>query len=176
MNRRANPGPEGLHLPTEILATIINELASDTKDNDDTLAALAACRLAFHTLRSLATPLFFSSIQLTDSGVFHDSRETCLSNRAKNLNQILSSDDIADSVKTFRLHCRREIFGSQPNAILISKILHRLSHVQTFALNGFRRPKMGILMFSGCAKDFRSAIQAMCKSCAIFVFGLLNLM
>ena len=74
MNRTANPVPEELYLPPEIFATILNELASDTEDNDKILAALAACRLASNTLCSLATPLFFSSIQLTDSGVFHESR------------------------------------------------------------------------------------------------------
>ena len=129
MNRRAIPVPGELHLPIDILATIINELASDTEDNDEvasdtedndevtedndkTLATLAACRLASHTLCSLATPLFFSSIQLTDSVesslASNEERlkaDRLLSNRAKNLNQILSRDDIADSVKTLTLHC-----------------------------------------------------------------------
>ena len=57
-----------LHLPNEILAVIINELALDNKDNagndndndrNKILAALASCRLASHVLCSLATPLFF---------------------------------------------------------------------------------------------------------------------
>ena len=159
MNRRANPVPEELHLPLEILATILHELASDTKDNDKTLAALAACRLASHTLCSLATPLFFSSIELTDNGLFR--RALLLSNRAKKLNQILSSDAIADSVKTFMLCGQRESFASQPNGILISKILRRLSHIQTFALSGL---SSSIGRLSDWAKDITSAIQALCKS------------
>ena len=150
----SNSSLEATRLPNEILAIIINELPSDEVRK---LAALASCRLASHVLCSLATPLFFSSIQLTDSGVFHDSRETCLSNRAKNLNQILSSDDIADSVKTFMLRCHKEDFASQPNGILISKILHRLPHIQTFALRPFRDGS-GMdswILFSDLAKDFR---------------------
>jgi hypothetical protein len=154
MNRRANPVPEELHLPTEILGTIINELASDTEDNDKTLAALAACRLASHTLCSLAIPLFFSSIQLTDMS---------LSNRAKNLDQILSSDGIANSVKTLTLHCHRD--KSRENRILISEILHRLPNIQTFAWEAFHTASaMGIIRFSQTAKELRSAIQALCKS------------
>jgi hypothetical protein len=57
-----------LHLPNEILAIIINELASDIEDNEiETLAALACCRLVSHVLCSLATPLLFSSVRLTES-------------------------------------------------------------------------------------------------------------
>jgi hypothetical protein len=168
MNRRV---PERLHLPTEILATIINELASDTEDNDETLAALAACRLASHTLCSLAIPLFFSSIHLTDSAVppFANSKKRgckLLKNRATHLNHILSSDDIADSVKTLTLHCYTKNFETQENGVLISKILHRLPHIQTFALEAFDTADsgIGIPAFSDWAKDCRSAIQALCKS------------
>jgi len=53
-----------LHLPNEILAIIINELALDNEDididndndNDKSLAALASCRLASHIhIRTEAT-------------------------------------------------------------------------------------------------------------------------
>ena len=155
MNRPANPVPEELDLPTEILATIINELASDTaQDNDKTLVALAACRLASRTLCSLATPPFFSSIRLTDRS---------LSNRAKNLDQMLGNDGIANSVKTLRLHCYKD--DSRENRMRISKILRRLPHIQTFALKAFHSASaMGIIRFHQMAKEFRSAIQALCKS------------
>ena len=172
MNLRANPVPERFHLPIEILATIINELASDTEDNEKTLAALAACRLASNTLCSLATPLFFSSIQLTDSVGLPDA--SCeeglksykiLSNRAKNLHQILSSDDIADSVKTLALHCFFKNLASPPNGSLISKILHRLPNIQTIALTAFyTESEEEFLRFSDLEKDFRSAVQTLCKS------------
>jgi hypothetical protein len=162
--------PEEPHLPTEILATIINEVASDTEDNDRTLAALASCRLASYALCSLTTPLFFSSIQLTDSVPPLASRmerlkgSRLLSKRAKRLNDILSIDDIANSVKTLTLRCDTQNLQSRPNVVLISKILHCLPHIQMFALEadaGFDK------MFLSCLampKHFVSAIQALCKS------------
>ena len=72
MNRhlsKKHPVLEEFRLPTEILVIIINQVASETVDNDRTLAALASCRLASYVLCSLATPFFFSSIRLTDSVV-----------------------------------------------------------------------------------------------------------
>ena len=48
------------HLPNEVFWIIINQLAP--KDGD--LKTLEACRLASHTLCSLATPLRFSSMHL----------------------------------------------------------------------------------------------------------------
>ena len=169
---KKHPVLEKFCLPTEILAIIINQVASDTVDNDRTLAALAACRLASHVLCSLATPFFFSSIRLTDivlaplpscEKILVDS--CLLSNRAKNLNDILSIDDIADSVKTLTLHCSCTNLPTPPNGNLISKILHRLPNIQTFVLEAFYTESEGsYLQFSDLEKDFRSAIQALCKS------------
>ena len=51
------------HFPNEILAIIVNELASGMEDNESLAASLPA---ALHVLCSLATPLLFSSIRLTD--------------------------------------------------------------------------------------------------------------
>jgi hypothetical protein len=159
------------HLPTEIFATIINEVASDTEDNDRTLAALASCRRASHALGSLTTPLYFSSIQLTDSVPPLASRRKTLkasrllSKRAQNLNDILSIDDIANSVKTLTLRCDTENLASRPNAVLISKILHCLPHIQIFALKALDTSCEGaFLPFCYMPKDFVSAIQALCKS------------
>ena len=120
-----------------------------------------ARRLASHTLCSFATPLFFSSIELKEKDINVFLGQPLAWNRVKELYQILSSDDIADLVKTFTLCLKRESFASQPNGILISKILHRLSHIQTFALSGFSG---SIGKLSDWAKDFRWAIQALCKS------------
>jgi hypothetical protein len=64
MQNKIHLGSEEIHFPNEILSIIINELASsDTEDNDETLAS---CRLASYALCSLATPVLFSSIRLTD--------------------------------------------------------------------------------------------------------------
>ena len=158
------------HLPTEILATIINEVASDTEDNDRTLAALASCRLASYALCSLTTPLFFSSIQLTDSVPPLASRRKTLkasrllSKRAQNLNDILSIDDIANSVKTLTLRGDTQNLASRPNVVLISKLLHCLPHIQMFALESLDTGWEGFLSFRHMPKHFVSAIQALCKS------------
>jgi hypothetical protein len=165
---KKHPVLEEFRLPTEILAIIINQVASDTVDNDRTLAALASCHLASYVLCSLAMPFFFSSIRLTDSVVVPlATREkiiVLLSNRAKNLNDILSIDDIADSVKTLTLHFSLANLATPPNGNLISKILHRLPNIPTFALEGLDTDWELEAMFSDCTKDFRSAIQALCKS------------
>ena len=176
MNRRSRKKQKHLvlqepRLPTEILATIINQVASDTEDNDRTLATLAACRLASYTLCSLTTPLFFSSIHLTDSvGPWAKRKKRLkgsklLSKRAKFLNDILRIDDIANSVKTLTLRCDTLNFASRPNAVLISKILHhRLPHIQMFALEadiGWGGVSLSCL---DMPKPFVSAIQALCKS------------
>ena len=103
-----------LHLPNEILAIIINELTVDNEDKDVDkdkilLAALASCRLASHVLCSLATPLFFSSILLTDA-YDHDygisERCSLLVKRATKLNDILATRSIAASIHslTVSLH------------------------------------------------------------------------
>jgi hypothetical protein len=172
MNRRSRKKQKHLvpQLPTEILATIINEVASDTEDNDRTLAALASCRLASYALCSLTTPLFFSSIQLTDSVPPSASpRERkkgsrLLSKRAKNLNDILSIDDIANSVKTLTLRCHTRNLESQRNVVLISKILHCLPHIQMFALEVDTGWEGQLLSFRDMPIDFVSVIQALCKS------------
>ena len=93
--------------PNEILEIIINELALDIKDidnedidndNDKILAALASCRLASHVLCSLATPLFFSSISLTDDfGGSSEEYRSLFVERATKLNDFLASRNIAAS-------------------------------------------------------------------------------
>ena len=177
MNRRARKKQEHLvlqepRLPMEILTTIINELASDTEDNYRALAALAACRLACYALCSLTTPLFFSSIHLTDSvGPMANDRKRLkgsklLSKRAKKLNDILRIDDIANLVKTLTLRCDTLNLASRPNAVLISKILHhRLPHIQMFAFKAdFVYEGVSLSCRMDMPKRFVSGIQALCKS------------
>ena len=53
-------------LPNKLLLAIINELMLETEDKSITLAALASCCLASHVLCSVATPVLFSSLELTE--------------------------------------------------------------------------------------------------------------
>ena len=143
-------GQAEFYLPNELLSIIINKLAADTEDNDIALAALASCRLASHVLCSLATPLFFSSIELIEGLDPHDG-VVAFNDRVTKLNQLLAQTtyDIAASVHTFTLR-----FG-QVNGTLISEILHRLPHVKHFTLECEEYP---------FTEDFSSAIEALCRS------------
>jgi hypothetical protein len=136
-----------IQLPTELLLIIINELRSDAK-------ALASCRLASYALCSLTTPLLFSSLELWEDSkaIFQGEFE-----RARNLDKLLSNPDIADLVHTFTLCCGKRFLEDLRIGLLISTILHRLSHIRTFRFYGdwesFPIPS-----------DISSAIQALCKS------------
>ena len=146
-----------LDIPNEILAIIINELALDTEDNNKTLAT---CRLASHALCSLATPLFFSSIQLTDYAE-RDGVNYCslLGGRATRFNRILTNGNIATSVHTLTLCCDQKSLEDSTNGTPMSAILHRLSNIRTFALK-----VNGGGYFSIIPEDFASAVQALCRS------------
>jgi hypothetical protein len=145
-----------LHLPNEILAIILHELASD---NDDTLAALASCRLASHVLCSLATHFLFSSIRLTDAFTTGNKGQDCsvLVERAMKLNKILTIYNIASSVHTLTLCCGQRTLENSISATLMSTILLRLPRIHTFALKSDS-------YFSSIPEDFASAIQALCQS------------
>jgi hypothetical protein len=147
-----------LDLPNEILAIIINELASDDEDNDETLAALASCRLAFHVLCSFATPLFFSSIRLTNS-TGHKRDRRILVEQATRLNEILTNYNIAVSVHTLTLCFDHQTLEDSTSVALMSDILHRLPHIRNFALETYRYTD-----FSSFPEDFASAIRALCRS------------
>ena len=153
---------DGLHLPNEILAIVINELASDMEDNrDETLPALASCRLASHALCSLATPRFFSSIQLTDyAGINRPPDCNVLFKRATLLDQILTIRHVATSVHIFTLHCHHIYFQDSGNVTLISSILHHLPHVQEFSFGATG----SWLTFSFLPEDLVSAIHTLCRS------------
>ena len=152
---------EATRLPNEILAIIINELLSDEEGN---LAALASCRLASHVLCSLATPLFFSSIDL-DVGPLGwpiNSVEIIASfkERADKLDQILNIHDIAASVQTLRLKCCKENLKNETNGNIFCEILHRLPHLQKFCLE----ISGNYLEFSSTTGRVASAMQALCRS------------
>ena len=147
-----------LYLPNEILAIVINQLASN---NAETLAALASCRLASYTLCSLATPLFFSSITLTDyAGPETD--HSILVKRVTRLNKILSVYNIAATVHTLTLRCHYKTFRNSISGTHMSAILHRLPHIRNFTLkvDGKRRR----LSFPSIPEDLGSAILALCRS------------
>ena len=148
-----------LNTPNEILAIIINELAPDPEDNDKTLATLASCRLASHVLCSLATPLFFSSIQLTDMLTpGHVDYYNLLRQRATRFNQILANRNIATSVHILTLCCGQKSLDS--NDTLMSAILHHLPNIRTFALE----IHSGEGYFCFFPEGFASAIRTLCKS------------
>ena len=52
-------------LPNKLLLAIINKFMLETEDNSITLAALTSCHLTSHVLCSVATPVIFSSLELT---------------------------------------------------------------------------------------------------------------
>ena len=145
------------YLPSEILAIILSEVASDDNDNDKTLAALASCRLTSHVLCSLATPLFFSSIRLTNIAVNDD---RFFVKRVTKLNEILTNYNIAASVNTLTLCCRPPTLEDSKNGTLISTILRRLPHIRNFSLEAFSYNSC----FPSFTEEFASAIRALCRS------------
>jgi hypothetical protein len=155
---RAHHSLEATRLPNEILAIIINELRSDEKGKP---AALASCRLASHVLCSLATPLFFSSLDL--NACWPTERAEAIADfqeQADKLYQILNVHDIAALVQTFTLRCCKENFKDETNGSRLFEILHRLPRLQNFWL-----------IILGEAPDFSSttgrvasAIEALCRS------------
>jgi hypothetical protein len=146
------------YLPNEILAIILNEVVSDDKDNDKTLAALASCRLASHVLCSLATPHFFSSIRLTDT--IGEGDCSLFVKRATKLNEILTVQNIADSVHTLTLYGRPQTLKDPTSGALMSTILRRLPHIRSFALEAHNYCSK----FSSFREEFASAIRALCRS------------
>ena len=146
------------NLPNDILWTIINKLVPADSD----LETLAACRLASHVLYSLATPPFFSSIQLavSEAGGIGE-RITTIEKRAAELNQILTNNDIVASVRSLTLKCHAVDFEDSTTGSIITEILHRLPHIQDFTLES---SKSGYLhghavRFYSIAKDLASAIE-----------------
>ena len=149
--------PDTIHpsdLPNEILAIIINELASD-EDNE----SLASCRLASHVLCSIATPLFFSSIELTNYTARKTRDDGLLVKRAARLNEILTIQNIAASVYTLTLCCYHSYQALEDStcAGLMSTILHRLPHIRIFTLESHQ-------YFSAFPEELASAIRALCRS------------
>jgi hypothetical protein len=141
------------YLPTEILAIILNEVISDDKDNDKNLAALASCRLASHVLCSLATPHFFSSIRLADATGDNVRKYSLFVKRATKLKEILTVQNIADSVHTLTLYLRSQ------TRTLMSTILHRLPHIRNFTLEAIYDSEFSLFL-----EEFASAIRALCRS------------
>lgn len=151
-------------LPNELLLAIINELVPDTKDKI-TQASLASFRLASRVFCSVATPFFFSSIELEANIGDNHNADFVFEERATGLNQLLAAPqtthDIGASVRTLTLRCKYIIaFEKWSNGNLIATILHHLPHIQKFTLESTAHP----LRFSLLAKDFSSAVQALCKS------------
>ena len=157
----------GTQLPNELLSIIINELASDSDKR--TLATLASCRLASHVLCSLATPFFFSSIELTGGLGPWLSRRQDFENQATKLNQLLTQTtyDIAASIRTLTLRCNGVTLKNSINATLTSEILRRLPHIRNFTLESD---------FSSITKNFSSAIHALCRPnlTTLDIFGMLQ--
>jgi hypothetical protein len=159
-----------MYIPNEILAIILNEVASDDKDRDKTLEALASCRLASHVLCSLATPLFFSSIRLTDATSNDDVRGnySLFVEQVTRLNEILIIQNIADSVHTLTLCCRSQTLKDSTSGTLISAVLYRLSHIRSFAW----KARDAYHNFSSFPEDVASAIRALCRSPSITTLSL----
>ena len=154
-----------IDLPNEILSIIINELApSDTENNH--LETLAACRLASHTIYSLATPLFFSSIQLTESGAScKNDRIAAFEKRAVELNHLLTNNDIAASVQSFMLSCDAVRLEDSLSSGIIMEILHHLPHIQNFALEVSGNEYLwSPIQFFSIAEDLSLAIRALFNS------------
>ena len=155
---------EDIHLPIEIFAIIIDHLG--------TLPALASCRLVSHAFCSLASPLFFSSLQLRECLPRWASRRDRIAafrDRAEKLDQILTAGHgIADLVRTLTLCCHKVNLQNPLNGILISGILHRLPRIRKFTLESEEWP----LQFSSITGDF---IQAACRSPNITTLDLDNI-
>ena len=161
MQNKIDLHSEEIHFPNEILSIIMTELASS--DTEDDYETLASCRLASSVLCSLATPVFFSSISiwLTDYINRDESADRRrFEERAKRLNQILTIDNIAASVRTFKLtmHWDYQILKNPINSALMFAILRRLPHIRNFTLSTVDFSRFWI------PQDFESAIQALCRS------------
>jgi hypothetical protein len=148
-----------LDLPNETLAIILNELASDDEHNDTTLQALASCRLASHVLCALATPLFFSSIRLTDYTGRKKQDDSILVKRATKLNNILTVQNIAASVHALTLCFDHQTLEDSTSVTLISTVFHSLPHIRKFALTAHY-----YCDFSSFPEEFTLAIRALCRS------------
>lgn len=164
-------------LPNEILGIIFNDLASvtDANDNRAIVAALTSCRLACHVLCSFATPLLFSSIELTESRQWVGMNKVgAFREGATNLNQILTNNiNIATSVQTLKLRCYPESFKDVENGNLIAAILSRLPHIRNFALEGCFEQS---LEFSIATKrDLGLSIQTLCRSPNLTTLSLHNI-
>ena len=92
--------------------------------SDKDLAVLVFCRLAFHVLCSIATPLFFLLIELTENGWSDDLRMVVFREQATRLNELMAATqtthDIATSVQKrdeWHSHCH-----SPPSSSTCSKL------------------------------------------------------
>ena len=161
-----------MHFPNEILSIIINELSPDEKE---ALAALASCRLACRTLYSIATPLVFSSIRLTeDEPSYTGSYEAAIPIRAAKLREILiHNNNIATVVRTLVLRYHEENNGSSVGGGIIASILRHLPYIEDFTLETLT--SYYYFQFSSIPKDLSSAIQALLRSCHLTKLYLSNL-
>jgi hypothetical protein len=160
-----------IRLPNELLSAIINSIAAEY--NDTTQAALASCRLASHVLCSLATPLFFSSLEWASHwGPCY----TVVSflDQGRRLVKLLSIHDIAALVHTFTLRCGRETFQISKAGPLICEILHRLRHLRNFTFK-FRSTTLAF-PFDSFQSNISSALEALCKSPNLTTLDLSNIM
>ena len=145
-------------LPNELLSAIINKIAAENNQ-----AALASCRLTSHVLCSLATPLFFSSLELSYVWSYRDDSDPM--DRGRKLLKLLSIPDIAALVHTFTLCCQQQILQNLKAGPLISEILYRLQHIRNLTFK-FRWISLSssFSSFSSFPSDLSSAIEALCKS------------
>jgi hypothetical protein len=148
--------------PNEILTIIIDEVA--LLDNDRNLATLASCRLVSHVFCSLATPFFFSTMQLILAAPDGTYQKAVFRNQATKMAKILTIRDIADSVQTLKLKLpydrNQSVLKDSRNGTLIYGILSRLPHIRHFVLHQYE----GRLDFSAITRNCRLAIRALCKS------------
>ena len=163
-----------IHFPNEILSIIINELTA-LADEKDSLAALASCRLTCHTFCSIATPLLFSSITLTDdepsyyTGSSYEAAIPLI--RAVNLNEILiHKQDIATSVRTLvlKLKSHTDLIGGD----IIASILARLPYIEALTLEVLKSNYP--LEWNKISRDLSSAIQALFRSDHLTKLDLFN--
>ena len=154
--------PAEIQLPNELLEIIINELALDTEDSI-TRTALASCRLASHVLHSVATPLLFSSIELTQKNsdyVLITNEIAIFKERAIKLNQLLANRSIAASTHTLTLRCKNTFLEASTIGILIASIINRLPHIRNFIWDSDGT----FLSFASITRNISSAIRTLCKS------------
>ena len=160
---------ENIQLPNELLLAIITELGAEYNDT-----ALASCRLASHVLCSLATPLLFSSLKLSDAWVFCYDPAASFLDRGIKLIKLLSIHNIATLVHTFTLHCGQAIVHNSNARLLFSEILYRLQHIRDLAFK-FRWTTRNV-PFSSFPSDISSAIEALCKSPNLTTLDLSNIL